>query len=198
MRAACLTVFLLIFTGVVQPPAAQEDAVTVNLAPVAEQEMLALWVEDVVKSENPLIRVSGVKIRLDLGAPVRIHAHATELMRVGSLLRDESIFFRVYRGDEGVGIFKYRKIRDRGRSPGKGIWLEAMPLDRDETFQKLTRDARESADIEALLSMDIEEAEKATRREGMLEQKIAAAIEREWKQLQSGEAFLVPTRATRD
>ncbi len=193
MHRIVLVSCLVASWGLVGGASAQEDAVTVPVNPVNAEELLVLWVEDVVRKEQPLVRVREVKVRLDPGTPERTAPTIEEQIEFKSLLRDDSVYFRVYRGADGVGIFKYKKVSKK-RRPGRGTWLEALPLDRDETFQDMTRDARDSADIEVLLSMDIEEAEKAARREEMLDRMIADAIAREWRMLESGQVFLVPTR----
>lgn len=161
-----LVVVLAVVAGVA---AADQEQVLADLTDKGDQVLHVLQVQEVVEHSLPMVRVRAGKIRISAGLVADELALETDDLRVVQWLISGKYLFRLLLNDGTVGVLRYSVV-PRGKTPGKGIWLEALPVDTDPAFRELVAGGTAS-----------------------LDQRVATQIAREIETLRSDHAFLLAT-----
>ena len=182
--------------------AAFEAGAQVDVEVQPEMRILVLMVRGHITQDNglPMVKVEMGKVLLRNGGFVKELPIRPKEMR----LRDEILKeqFRLYRGPNQFGIYKYRSVPDEKKPKKADDYIQAIPVDKDATVQAMTAQTKEQADILNLLNLTMDEVEAAVKSETKLNDSLAKAEATEVALLQKGKLddaplFFVPVKANK-
>ncbi len=196
-----MTVLLLALTATLVAGAPdQQVKVGVQIPPEA-QLLVLVFEQDVSRPDGlPMVKVRLGKVQMHHGAfQEELPLTMRERDALDTLLDQQ---FRLYRGPSQLGIFKYQEVPEERRPTKSGLYLEALPVDKDATVQALTKETRDQADLLNLLNMSTQDATTIAEHESHLNAALKAAQDAETALLRSGKLehaklFFVPVKVRR-
>jgi hypothetical protein len=157
-----------------------------------EMQILVLMLKEAIPQSNgmPMVTVQLGKVLLRNGEyaeelPIRLN----EMRQLSGLLQKQ---FRLYCGPNRFGIFKYAAVPNERKPKKSNNYLEAMPMDQDDTVQAMINKTRLQADISNLLNLTLEEASTAAQNETQFKETFAKAQSAEIALLQNGKKSKTP------